>query len=221
METSREHPSERYLKLIAMNKEMHLQGAAYVDFKPRQVPEKTFAGDSVKPHIQEIKKYIQETGAKTLLDYGCGKALLYHSPIQVKDKEYPSLQEYWGVKVTLYDPAYPPYEALPKGKWDAVICIDVLEHCAEEDLPWIVEELFSYANLFVFANVACFSALKLLPNNENAHVTVRPFKWWKSLVKPIAAAFPEIRYQFICTENHEVGGQPMGIEKVLQNFHKA
>jgi hypothetical protein len=66
-----------------------------------------------------------------------------------------------------------PFSALPEGRFDGVVCTDVLEHCPEEDLPWIVGELFGYARLFVFANVACYPAAKKLPNGENAHCTIR------------------------------------------------
>ena len=62
-----------------------------------------------------------------------------------------------------------------------MICTDVLEHCPEDDVPWIVDELFGYANMFVFANVACYPAHKVLPNGENAHCTIQPPEWWERL----------------------------------------
>jgi 2-polyprenyl-3-methyl-5-hydroxy-6-metoxy-1,4-benzoquinol methylase len=34
----------------------------------------------------------------------------------------------------LYDPGYPKHSALPKGKYDGVICTDVIEHIDEKDL---------------------------------------------------------------------------------------
>jgi hypothetical protein len=72
-----------------------------------------------------------------------------------------------------------------------VICTDVLEHCPEEDLPWIVGELFGYARLFVFANVACYPAMKTLPNGENAHCTIRPVEFWREIFQNAAAAASE------------------------------
>jgi len=93
-----------------------------------------------------------------------------------------SMQEYWGVEsIRCYDPGHPPFSVLPEGGFDAVICTDVLEHCPEEDLPWIVGELFGYARRFVFANVACYPAAKTLPNGENAHCTIRPVAFWRAL----------------------------------------
>jgi hypothetical protein len=44
-----------------------------------------------------------------------------------------SMKEYWGVEsIRCYDPGYPPFSTLPEGRFDGVICTDVLEHCPEE-----------------------------------------------------------------------------------------
>ena len=44
--------------------------------------------------------------------------------------------------ITCYDPGYEPHSRLPQGKFDGVLCTDVLEHCPQDDLEWIVGELF-------------------------------------------------------------------------------
>jgi hypothetical protein len=99
-----------------------------------------------------------------------------------------SMQEYWGVEsIRCYDPGYPPFSTLPEGRFDGVICTDVLEHCPEADLQWIVGELFGYARLFVFANIACYPAIKTLPNGENAHCTIRPLEYWREIFEKAAA----------------------------------
>ena len=105
---------------------------------------------------------------------------------------FDSLQDYWGVEqITCYDPAHAPFQILPEGPFDGVICTDVLEHCPEEDLPWILDELFSLAGKFVYANVACYPANKNLPDGENAHCTLRPPAWWEILISAIAGTYPD------------------------------
>ena len=195
---SRANPSARYRDLVAIYNQLHMQGGAGIDAKP----ENTFVGVSLAPQAVRIKGLIQHTGAQTILDYGCGKAILHTiEGIKFEEKIYPSLQAFWGVRqVTLYDPAYPPYLALPEGKFDGVVCTDVMEHCPEEDVPWILAELFGYANKFVFANVACYPAQKILPNGENAHCTVRPPAWWQDQIMRAGDLFPDVGCQFIVTE---------------------
>jgi hypothetical protein len=72
----------------------------------------------------------------------------------------------------------------------------VLEHCPEEDIGWILDELFAFARKFVFANIACFPARKLLPSGGNAHCTVKPAKWWEEVIGRAARAKPALPYEF-------------------------
>ena len=69
-----------------------------------------------------------------------------------------------------------------------------MEHCPEEDLSWIVDEIFSFASAFVYLNVSTAPAKRLLPNGENAHCTVRPPEWWVPLFDGIHAEYPHLRY---------------------------
>jgi hypothetical protein len=81
---------------------------------------------------------------------------------------------------------------LPGNSFDGVISTDVLEHCPEDDLPWIVQELFDLADKFVFASIAGYPARKKLPDGENAHCTVRPLSWWTQLFNRAAADRPAL-----------------------------
>jgi len=186
MSYSRAHPSPRYLELRSLYRTMHEQGEPLRGIPP----EKTFSGKSLAPQAANIKRIIVGTGARTVLDYGSGKGMQYETSAIRDDagKVWPSVIDYWGVdEVECYDPCYAPYSKLPSGTFAGVVCTDVLEHCPEEDIPWIIEEMFSYATRFVFANVACYPARKRLPTGENAHCTIQPVEWWKSLIEGIAA----------------------------------
>jgi len=159
---------------------MHARGEAIRGIAPEQ----TFAGTSLLPQAHHIRRLVEQTGARSILDYGSGKGAQYR-PMPLAEngvRRWGSIQEYWGVeRIVCYDPAYPPFSTLPAGRFDGVVCTDVLEHCAEEDLEWIVAGLFALAARFVFASVACHPAVKRLPNGENAHCTVRPPEYWREL----------------------------------------
>lgn len=183
MSYSRQNPSPRYVQLLAQYRLMHREG------NPRKgvAPQDTFAGDSLPRQAGRIKTLIARTGARTVLDYGSGKGTQYLGN---------RIQQYWGVSaIRCYDPGHEPFAALPEGKFDGVVCTDVLEHCPEEDLGWIVDELFAFAGRFVFANVACFPAVKTLPSGENAHCTVRPTSYWCALFERTAARFPSVLWE--------------------------
>ncbi len=192
---SRQSPSPRYRELLALYSRMHVEG----DRQRNTPPEQLYPGDSMPRHARPIKELIDRHGAKSILDYGAGKGMQYKNVrIQVEGGGwFPSIPAYWGVtSVTCYDPAYEPFRRLPLGPFDGVVSTDVLEHCPEDDVEWIVTEMFGYARKFVYANVACYPAIKHLPTGENAHCTIRSTEWWDTLVRGIAAKFPAVRFQF-------------------------
>ena len=220
---SRAQPSPRYRELIELYARMHTHGEQKLGIPAEQ----TFPGSSLAVHVTRIKRLIERTGARTILDYGAGKGMQYRPHKVVVDGKHVAdgIAEYWDVdEVRCFDPGYAPHSKLPEGKFDGVVCTDVLEHCPEEDLPWILEEIFGYANGFVYLNVACFQARKTLPNGENAHITVRSPQWWRELVDSRAATLWELHAA------HHVDGRlaetvfrstPEPMTDVLLDGHKA
>jgi hypothetical protein len=210
---SRDNPSPRYKELLELYRQMHEEGEKFMGIPP----EKTFPGQSLPPQAPRIARLIDLTGAHTILDYGSGKGMQYKlSPIQIPGIGiFSSIQDYWAVdSIHCYDPNYGPYSALPTDKFDGVICTDVLEHCPEPDLPWILDEIFGYATKFVFANAACYPAKKRLANGENAHCTIRPPEWWIELIRKIAADYPHLKWKVVIQHV-----QPQGVvETPLSNY---
>lgn len=83
-----------------------------------------------------------------------------------------------------YDPAIPEYASKPAGKFDFVICTDVLEHIPEKAadgtpvLTNLIDEMLSYSPN-MFCNISNRRAQQILGNGENAHCTVYHPVWWK------------------------------------------
>jgi hypothetical protein len=192
---SRAQPSPRYQSLLRMYAEMHVHGEAGAGTSAAE----TFEGISLIPHVHTVRRLIASTGAQNVLDYGAGKASLYglrNFLLPGETQPIESVQDYWDVDyVEFYDPGYAPYSRLPAGTYHGVICTDVMEHCPEEDLPWILGEIFAYAERFVFLTIARYPALKRLPNGENAHITIKPVEWWSDLIGQVARPQPELRWE--------------------------
>lgn len=159
----------------------------------------TFEGISLRPHVRTIRRLIAETGAQNVLDYGAGKGGLYDLrdfALPGETERIESVQDLWDVDfVHLYDPGYAPYAKLPEGTFDGVVCTDVMEHCPEEDLPWILGEIFGYAERFVFVTIARYPAEKHLPNGENAHITIKPAEWWGGLLERVSRNRPGVLWE--------------------------
>jgi len=117
------------------------------------------------------------TRSRTLLDFGGGKGYQY-------SKDH--LNRNFGIedtKVTIYDIGVPEFSTLPLGRFDGVVSTDVLEHIPEEELPGVLDTIFSKATKFVYIAVFCGPALQVLPDGSNAHCTIKEPGWWNKLIK--------------------------------------
>ncbi len=190
---SREKPSDRYYELSNQYEIMH----------KKSVKEKnlTFAGIVTFLRVAPfIKKSFRNKNISSMLDYGGGQGKQYilenlHDSNGIK---YQNMKNFLDINsVKIYDAGRPDtFENLGK-TYDAVICTDVLEHCDKLDLPWIISELFEHTKKYLFATIATYPAVKMLPNGENAHCTIENSKWWSDLFSKIAYNFPDIEYSFL------------------------
>lgn len=132
-----------------------------------------FQGLSILKYAKQIRRLVRETESKRLLDYGCG---LGH---QWTEKRF---HTYLDVPMPkLYDPGVNGLEKKPAGKFDGVLCSDVLEHVPERLVDNVIAELFAYADRFVWASVCCRPAKKTFSDGvTNLHLTIKPEEWWRA-----------------------------------------
>ena len=178
-----------------LHKEGHFQGRGCLNF------------------YREIRDLVQETHSKTLLDYGCGKGAQFQmtpAALHAKLGVYiESWREGLGVEsITGYDPATLRYQKKPTGTFDGVYCTSVLEHLNAADIPGVLNDVFQYAEKFVFLAVGTTPAKKQLPSGENAHATIQPFDWWLTTVEQVAREYPDIRW--VLAEEKEKDGETGG-----------
>ena len=135
----------------------------------------TLRGLSILRYRDQIAALVKRFGAKTILDYGCGAGDQWKQPHRL----HRELSLRW-FDVRLYDPAFDHNEK-PWGKFDGVLCSDVLEHVPEAELDALIATLFGHARLFVWASVCCRPAKKTFSDGTNLHVTLQPMEWWREL----------------------------------------
>ncbi len=188
---TKEQPSRRFSELLVLNREMHDHGAG----RGGKSPAETFAGQSLGDHVARISTLVRKHRARTILDYGSGKGNLYEPlPGEAAGSRFKTMRAWDGARVTCYDPGYAPFSGPIEQHYDGVICTDVLEHIADDDIPWVFDELFRHARSFVFAVAASFLACKTLPNGENAHVTLQPASWWLEHIKAASRRHPGVAW---------------------------
>ena len=183
-------PSQEYHDLIDSYKVLHQE-------------EGKFKGISLVPLVPTLMSLVKENNCKTLLDYGCGKAIPYdkdrckevdlRNPIQ----KLCNLQSF-----DLYDPAYEKYATLPDKKYDIVVCTDVLEHIAEQDIDYVLTEILSRSKKIVFLNISCQPALKHFKEGKfkgkNVHISVFDPSWWMHKIGNIWNKFNHLKVYTLC-----------------------
>ena len=120
-----------------------------------------------------VSALIAKHGAKTVLDYGTGKGGADHWP---------------GVDATRHDLGNPPSD----NRHDGVVSMGVLEHMPEEDIPWMLNEMFARADKFVYVDASGDTAL--------------PQDWWRGQMGVIGAMHPHVAWELNAPAQPKEGG---------------
>ncbi len=112
--------------------------------------------------VGNIHAIFNESGCKTLLDYGCGKGYV---------------RKALGAFVSEYDPAINGKDGIPAPA-DMVTCIDVLEHIEPECLDAVLDDLRRCMLKVGYFTIETRPAMKVLPDGRNAHLIQESYAWW-------------------------------------------
>lgn len=160
--------------------------------------ENAFSDFELRPFRKLIKDTIDKYQATTVLDYGCGGADWSQNGFDQETGR--SAIDYFGIsQVNLYEPAR---DIDQREMSDCVVSFDVLEHIFISDVPNVIRDMLRFAKKIAIINVACYPANALLPNGENAHITVRHPIWWKGMFDAIAPEFPNVDIFLCCSESY-------------------
>lgn len=163
--------------------------------------EKAFSDFELRKFRNLCKEKLSIDKIKTVLDYGGGGSNWDEPNFEPSTGE--SAKQFFKLdQVTTFEPAR---NLLSKEKSDCVVCTDVLEHIFITDVPNVVNELFSLSENLLIINVACYKAAAILPNGENAHITVRSPAWWKGVFDTVAMNYKNIEVMLICSNSFNSG----------------
>ncbi len=179
--------SKYYYEVIKKYKVFHENGIK------NQPGFSTFLGYSLTKWILKIQEIIKTNNCNSLLDFGCGKAFLYKNKFKIGDKEFTNLSDFWNLKnIYLYDPGLEEYSDYPKGKYDGIICTDVVEHIPEDDVLNFIDELFKLSNKFIFVVIATMPASKYFDDGKNIHLALKDQEEWKKIFLEFKKKYPDI-----------------------------
>ncbi len=149
---------------------------------------KTWSGKATFQYADEIKKLVVKYNARSLLDYGCGKAKHYDpsSHIKIEDKTF---DQWLGIEsVYKYDPCVENLDILPPAgsKFDAVIAIQSLTAVPDKDIEQVAEYLMSVTSKFCFvgnSNPNTETKSNKIIANQEFFLDDRNPDWWRDKFK--------------------------------------
>lgn len=124
-------------------------------------------GGAVEGKAFEIKCIAKDNGCSTILDFGCGFGALKNKVGHEFD-------------VTEYDAGIEGKNKLPVGKFDMVVCCDVMEHVEPEFVDQTIDWLYYYATKMIYVSICCAPSLQTFDDGSNLHLTIQTPSWWMS-----------------------------------------
>ena len=133
--------SKIYYQSVEFSRQYHLKKDIY-------------SGVATVKYHYDIKALVEKHNAKTLLDYGCGKAFHYFN--EEKCKEWfggPTFDQWLGLDSFYpFDPCVDRFAKHPDegAKFDSVIAIQSLAGIPDADFPIVVNQLMNMTTKFCF-----------------------------------------------------------------------
>jgi hypothetical protein len=194
---TKDRPSRRYGEMIEQYKMLRNGSDKSLKLSAKATVEQR----SLDLHAAEIHQLLADAGAKSVLDYGSVTDTQYQSAVGEAGKSaIRSLAAWPGVRVTYHDTMLLAFDASAQGEHDAVISVDALQHVPEEDIGWVLDEMFGAARNFVYAVVSSAPAKQVLPNGLPAPCNIQPLKWWKGQFELASKRNPGIRWRVRAVE---------------------
>lgn len=88
-----------------------------------------------------------------------------------------------------------PYQALPAQLQQ--ISVEALEWLPDEDIPWVLDELFRHAEHAVFVTVPAASGVKMLSDGTQLQRRLRDHAWWLAHFQTASARHPEVHWRLV------------------------
>lgn len=171
-------PTEDYYRALKATQELHATS------------DKKFTGRFLLRYLEDIRKLCRDYGVRSILDWGCGKAICWKEPIEawsgdirvnVRLKDYLAIESF-----ALHDPGVSEYSKDPDGKFDMVICTQALGSIPIADLPWAIHRLCGYANKVVYVGERLGKVRKRV-HHDMAAAGLMPHGWshaqWKAVLR--------------------------------------
>ncbi|HYC57919.1 MAG TPA: ELM1/GtrOC1 family putative glycosyltransferase [Candidatus Binatia bacterium] len=186
-----ERPSLLYTRLVGMLRQA------------RSIPQPE--RPSSPPELMGLTDLLTATGTQKVLDF----SLSHPRDTAVQSR----LGIFPGASTVAFDPTATDAEGIvaPPGPFDAVVSTSGLDLVHDEDIGWVLDELFRRARKLVYLVVEDLPRKIHFPHDRAHQVRPRGEAWWRSQIEAAARKRPELHWRLgVQTAAHEVAWREGG-----------
>ncbi len=136
---------------------------------------------------RRLEKALAESKGESLLEVGLGDDVALSSDASEHHRH------------SMLSPA-----SMPRGN-DGVACAGLLEFLPDEDVPWVIDELFASAQRFVCVAVDNVAGERQLAEGGPLVRAVRDLSWWMEHFESSARRHPDLHWSLVLAEPGERG----------------
>lgn len=178
-----ERPSAQYTSLLASLHANQVKGDARGQ---RTVPPATPAMEA-----EGLRNLVKKTSAATILEYR------FADEAAEEKATVESIAGQSGIKISHYDPADASGGPRPVDRFDGVVCTEALNYIPDEDVPWVIEDLFEWARRFVYVVIENSPRTKILADGTRLQTRPRDQNWWKAWFEAAAERHPQVQWKLV------------------------
>jgi len=185
---SLEHPSLGWSKVVA----------DLAVTSPRVASARTSTG---RAESKTVREWVTKVGAHSVLEFGMGVGI---GVAGEATDEIARKRE--GTSLVRFDPTAEGAR-LPAGRFDAIICTHALEHLLDDDVVWVLAELFGRANKLVHVTVHQAPTTGVLGKLGRKRRAAREPAWWFDRIREAAVLYPHVAWNLELTIRDRAGNQ--------------
>lgn len=180
-------PSSRFQEALATEKTVKT-GAVPLGGELSRQP---IRGIALVRHRKAIHRLIHETGARSLLVWGSRQSRM-HRGAGAGEAAGDACRTLFGDReLSYYDPL--SGHGLGGNTYDGVVSLASMTRCPEDDVPWMLDEMFGSARRFVYV-VAILGRLAAAQSGQGTHPVVQDPDWWRGQMTSAARRHGEVRW---------------------------
>ena len=146
--------------------------------------------------VREFLRAVGQANLRSVLDYRLGA------------EGDGGLESVTDLDITRSDPSILGAEPEEQARFDAVVCYQGLNVLTDDDIPWVVDELFRRARRYVIASAGTADPRRWVSHARR----YRDLSWWRQQFQVAADRYPDVRWVLLGPPQTPISSAPAAVE---------